>query len=234
MTAEVIRLGEVDVSVRRSARARRLTLTVPRNGDAPRLTAPPRASARELRMFLMRQEDWLTAALSRRPAPLIVAPGAVLPVAGAPLTVTHRPGRRRPPVVEGDALILTGGAVEETGPRIRAWLKTRTATEGGRIVREAAEVMGAPAPTRITARDMKSQWGGCTSGRSISLSWRLAMAPARVLDYVAVHEAAHLREMNHGPRFWALVAAARPDWKRDRDWLRAEGPMLHRARFDAE
>jgi predicted metal-dependent hydrolase len=65
----------------------------------------------------------------------------------------------------------------------------------------------------------------------LMFSWRLAMAPEAVRDYVAVHEAAHLVEMNHGPAFWKLVADLRPDWRTQRAWLRREGPGLHRFRF---
>ena len=60
-----------------------------------------------------------------------------------------------------------------------------------------------------------------------------AMAPPAVLDYVAAHEAAHLIEMNHGPRFWALVETLRPDWRDQRSWLRKQGGALHRYRFSA-
>ena len=60
-------------------------------------------------------------------------------------------------------------------------------------------------PSRITVRDTPSRWGSCSSARSLSFSWRLILAPDFVLDYVVAHEVAHLREMNHSPRFWAHV-----------------------------
>jgi predicted metal-dependent hydrolase len=62
-------------------------------------------------------------------------------------------------------------------------------------------------------------------------SWRLVMAPPDVLDYVAAHEVAHLVEMNHSAAFWAVVTRLRPDWKRQRDWLRGEGGALQAYRF---
>jgi predicted metal-dependent hydrolase len=62
-------------------------------------------------------------------------------------------------------------------------------------------------------------------------SWRLAMAPADVLDYVAAHEVAHLAEMNHSPRFWAQVARLMPDYAPRRAWLRREGAALQAIRF---
>jgi hypothetical protein len=80
--------------------------------------------------------------------------------------------------------------------------------------------------------DARSRWGSCTPARpgraaSIRLSWRLALAPFAVADYVVAHECAHLIEANHGPRFWALVRSRVGDERRHRAWLRAEGGRLH-------
>ncbi|HEU5321449.1 MAG TPA: YgjP-like metallopeptidase domain-containing protein, partial [Methylomirabilota bacterium] len=61
----------------------------------------------------------------------------------------------------------------------------------------------------------------------IRYSWRLALAPFAVADYVAAHECAHLLELNHGPRFWAHVRNLVGDERRHRAWLRAEGARLH-------
>ena len=63
-------------------------------------------------------------------------------------------------------------------------------------------------------------------------SWRLVLAPPEVLDYVAAHEVAHLTHMDHSSAFWDVVARLRPDWRAQRDWLRREGPGLHRYRFE--
>ena len=229
--AETIHLDDPETPVRlsRSARARRITLSVPRNGEPPRVTAPRGASASEIRMFLMRQADWLRDALARRPDVIAVAGGARLPVDGRMLTVECVAGARRPPRVEGDALILTGAGAP--GPRVAAWLKERARSALSPIAHEAAAAMGAT-PGAIRLRDTKGRWGSCTSRGDLSFSWRLAMAPAKVQDYVAVHEAAHLKEMNHGPRFWAHVERLRPDWRQSRDWLKREGGALHLYRFD--
>lgn len=221
----------VEIVLRRSARARRITLTVPRNGEAPRVTAPPRVGESEIRMFLLRQADWLRDALARAPVVETVDDGVYLPVDGRDLRVVRADGPRRPPRVEGDALILSGQGAP--GPRIAAWLKERARSALLPIVEDSAEALGARFG-RITMRDPKGRWGSCSARGDLNFSWRLAMAPPEVLDYVAVHEAAHLREMNHGPRFWALVEQLRPDWRDQRAWLRKEGAALHRFRFDGE
>ena len=69
-------------------------------------------------------------------------------------------------------------------------------------------------------RDTRSRWGSCSARASLSFSWRLIFAPEPVLDYVVAHEVAHLVEMNHGPRFWRLVASLVPDVDKPRAWLR--------------
>jgi predicted metal-dependent hydrolase len=79
---------------------------------------------------------------------------------------------------------------------------------------------------RIEIRDQRTRWGSCSPRGTLSFSWRLALAPFDVLDYVVVHELCHLRELNHSQRFWRLVASRRPGWRRQRNWLREHGPEL--------
>jgi predicted metal-dependent hydrolase len=77
-------------------------------------------------------------------------------------------------------------------------------------------------------RDTATRWGSCSSGRILSFSWRLIMAPPFVLDYVVAHEVAHLREMNHAPRFWRLVDSMVEHRERAQRWLAQHGTSLHR------
>lgn len=228
---EIIALDdpETEVVLRRSRRARRMTLTVPGRGEPPRVTAPPHASLSEIRMFLMRQSDWLRRALVRAPQANAVAFGATIPVAGARLLIAPSASGRRLPLIEGERLLLPEGAAP--GPRIAVWLKERARASIAPIAHNAAAELGARAG-RITMKDTKGRWGSCSVAGNLNFSWRLAMAPPEVLDYVAVHEAAHLREMNHGSRFWALVESLRPDWRLRRDWLKKHGGELQSYRFD--
>jgi len=83
-------------------------------------------------------------------------------------------------------------------------------------------------PSRIGVKAQRSRWGSCTSKRHIYLNWRLIQAPQDVIDYVIVHELAHLAHMNHGPEFWKLVARWMPDWQAQRAWLRLHGHELFR------
>jgi predicted metal-dependent hydrolase len=226
---EVIRLDDPAVLVRlhRSARARRFTLSL-REGREAHLTAPAHAPHAETVRFLDRHRSWLREALARVPQGVAVGPGAVVPVGGVPLRLETGPSGLRAPRIEGESLLLPPGRCAATVTA--AFLTLRAQGALVPAVQRAAARLGRPVG-RISFRDTRSRWGSCTSQGDLMFSWRLAMAPTAVQDYVAVHEAAHLVEMNHGPRFWALVAEMRPDWRVQRAWLRREGPGLHRFRF---
>lgn len=228
----VIELDEPKCNVRlvRSPRARRFTLRLENCGSCAVLTQPKGVSLSESRAFLMRHSDWLRRALDRQPKPTIVGPGVLLPIDGKPVTVVNRPGRRRAPHLEGDELIIQGSGAE--GTRIRMWLKERARQS---LVAAAHRYAGEldRCPGRVMLRDTRSRWGSCSSSGTLSFSWRLAMAPADVREYVAAHEAAHLVEMNHSARFWSIVDHLYPDWQTRRDWLKREGRALHAYRFDA-
>lgn len=225
-----IRLDDppAEVEVLRRAGSRRLTLRVDPVSGAARVTAPPRATLAEIRMFLMRQSDWLRAAQARVPDTIAVTDGAVLPVEGVPHVIHRVPDGRRAARLTGG--ILTVGGKGPAGPMVAAWLKLRARDALLPAVERHAAALGRRF-TAVALRDTRSRWGSCSSSGVLSFSWRLAMAPPEVLDYVAAHEVAHLAEMNHAPRFWAVVARLMPEYERRRRWLKTEGRGLHRYLF---
>lgn len=226
-----LRLEELgmDVRLRRSDRARRFTLSVSRVDGRPQLTLPARASEAEAMAFLQRQADWLAGALSRVPPARVVQAGRALPFRGGSVVLEAAPGGRHASRIE-DGRLIVGGDPAQAPARALAFLKVEAREALVAAARGYAAEIGR-APTRVTLRDTRSRWGSCSSEGALSFSWRLIMAPPEVLDYVAAHEAAHLEEMNHGPRFWALVDRLMPDWRERRDWLRRHGPALHRVEF---
>ncbi len=81
-------------------------------------------------------------------------------------------------------------------------------------------------PKRVTFKEQKRRWGSCNSSGVIYLNWRLLMAPIEIVDYVLVHELAHLKHMNHSKQFWELVESLFPDYKTAKSWLKEHGPCL--------
>jgi len=123
--------------------------------------------------------------------------------------------------------LCVAGAYDHAARRLVDWLKVEARKDITHRVNHHAAALGL-APRRISVRDQATRWGSCSSTGNLSFSWRLIFAPAFVLDYVAAHEVAHLRELNHGPRFWRLVRDLMPEMHKARAWLKQNGAELHR------
>ncbi|MWD27152.1 DUF45 domain-containing protein [Aquicoccus sp. SCR17] len=218
----------VPLLLRRSARARRISLRVSALDGRVTLTLPRHASEAEALRFAEEKGDWLRRHLDRRPEEVRLAHGASLPLEGRETRLVA--GRGRAVMLEGATLAVPGDP-EGAGPRLRGWLKARARDRLVEACDRHAARLG-QGYDRITLRDTRSRWGSCSSTGGLSFSWRLIMAPPEILDYVAAHEVAHLAEMNHSPAFWRVVERLYGPHREARSWLRQEGPALHRYRFD--
>lgn len=215
----------VPLILRRSGRARRITLRISRLDGRVTLTLPRGVAEHEALDFARSKEDWIRDHLDERPEACTVAPGGTLPVEGRLRRIAAGPGRRVR--LDDDSIGVPAGAC---GARLQAWLKELARDRLTAASDRYAVALGRKY-ARITLRDTRSRWGSCTSDGRLMFSWRLIMAPPRVLNYVAAHEVAHLREMNHSPAFWALVERIHGPYAEPRAWLRREGETLHRYRF---
>ncbi|WP_111732155.1 M48 family metallopeptidase [Roseovarius amoyensis] len=217
----------VELVLRRSPRARRISLRVSALDGRVTLTLPPGVPERKALEFAGQKADWLRRQLNRQPDTVQVAIGTKLPVSGVTMQVEQATGRG---VRAEEGLLLVSGPADTAPARLRAWLRTRARDRLAEASDRYAAALGRDY-TRITLRDTRSRWGSCTSTGGLMYSWRLIMAPADVLDYVAAHEVAHLAEMNHSPAFWATVGRLMPGYDAPRRWLRENGAGLHRYRF---
>ena len=218
------------LTLRRSARARRIALRVSALDGTITLTLPRGASEAEALDFARTKADWLRARVVDRPGAVAVGHGAALPVEGRRLTLAPGAGRR---VQAEGAVLRVPGPAEQAGVRAQGWLKALARERLAAAADRHAGALGRPY-ARITLRDTRSRWGSCSDRGALSFSWRLVMAPPEVLDYVAAHEVAHLAEMNHSPAFWAVVRRLYGPHEAERRWLREEGPALHRYRFGGD
>lgn len=217
----------IPLTLRRSARARRLTLRVSRTDGRVTLTMPRGVPEAEAVDFARLRENWIRKHLDTRPEVVDVTIGAAIPVLGEMRHVVAGQGRK---VVLRDAELAVPGAPEQVGRKAQAWLKQLARSELAYASDQYAAKLGR-SYGRITLRDTRSRWGSCTSDGGLMYSWRLIMAPAEVLAYVAAHEVAHLAEMNHSPAFWEVVEKLYGDHAPPRRWLRTEGHGLHAIRF---
>ncbi|MDO5642112.1 MAG: SprT family zinc-dependent metalloprotease [Paracoccus sp. (in: a-proteobacteria)] len=225
MTEQMI-IDGIAVHVRRNARARRMTLRVARAGGRVVLTLPTRASLSEGRDFAQSRAEWLHLTVARMPACQRVTEGALIPVAGREVLLRALPLRQ---VTLADG-VLGVPQSRAMGASVQAWLKHRAHVALREAVGRHAATLGR-APRAMSLRDTRSRWGSCTADGRLMFSWRLAMAPPEVLDYVAAHEVAHLAHMDHSPRFWAEVSRLMPGHAPHRAWLRDHGAALQAWQF---
>jgi len=215
------------------ARARRVSLRLDRTRREVVATAPSSRRLAEAAAFARDRAEWIAARLAELPAAQTIAPGVTIEVFGAPcrLEAAAHSARYFPAEAGAPARIAARGEGETYSRAVIRVLKREALRVFSERTAHHCARLGARLPS-VTMMDAKGRWGSCRPGlpgkpAAIRYSWRLALAPFEVADYVVAHECAHLLELNHGPRFWAHVKVLVGDEKPFRAWLRAEGARLH-------
>lgn len=209
-------------------RARRYTLRLRGSVREPVVTIPARGKLTEARAFLDRHRGWLQARLAALPAATPIADGGLIPVRGTPVRIVHSAGRGlvRLEARDGEALLIVTGSLDHLPRRVTDFLKREARRDLEAATARHAATLGVKVKT-IRLGDPTSRWGSCSSSGTIAYSWRMIMAPPAILDYLAAHEVAHLREMNHSDRFWRHVRAICPGMEEAKSWLNRHGASLH-------
>lgn len=218
------------VLVKRRASARRMTLRVSQASGEITLTLPERADFGAGRIFAENHGGWIAARMAKRPLAVPFAPGESVPFRGTPHRIVHwskaRGLTQASTDPDGAPILAVAGDGAHVSRRIKDFLRRAALQDLEEAVARHTAALGIPA-RRITIRDTTSRWGSCSSRGDLNFSWRLIMAPPLVLDYLAAHEVAHLKEMNHSHRFWALTHKLCPRTDDAEAWLKRNGAGLH-------
>lgn len=225
-------VNDLRFEVRRSDRRRALEITVDRGGELI-LSAPPDVSDAKLREFVQRKRMWVYKQLARKEAQSRKAPSKVF-TDGEGFDYLGRTYRLRL-VPESDAAVkLIGGrfvmpkALARDGrehlirwycERARPWLWSKVQDYAARM-----EVN----PAGLRVQDLGYRWGSCGKGDWLYFHWKAILLPARIAEYVVVHEIAHLHEPHHTPAFWLRVERAMPDYEQRKTWLAENGVEVER------
>ncbi len=221
--------------LRISARARMVRLVI-RPETGLEVVAPRGTPQSRIEQVLAEKARWIAATLDRMARETAAYPraqlidGAILPFAGREISLALRagaPSGRYRATLDGDTLTLY--VAETRHETIRRALEAWYRLQAGAIFVEHLAACNAGygfAYGRVAIKEQKSRWGSCSRKGNLNFNWRLLLAPLPVLDYVVVHELCHLRELNHSPRFWSLVAQRCPDYASQRRWLREHGRGL--------
>ena len=209
----------------RLVRARRRTIGLTVEAEGVQVRAPRHVTLTDIEGFIREKEHWIRKRLAApRRVPFVWQAGASLPWLGRTVTLTLRHGETGAWLSNGD---LEFGLADGASLRERAlgWIRGRALEffsdrVAGLSGRHGLQV------SSVGLSDAQTRWGSCGCNGRILLNWRLMMLPPHLIDYVAAHELAHLRELNHSNRFWELVALLYPDHRAARRELNARAPTL--------
>jgi predicted metal-dependent hydrolase len=230
--------GAIDCRLRRSPRARRLSVTVGPAGIE--IVAPLGTTVQAIAGFVDHHRHWISGrasvwlrALSGHSGSRTLANGGAILLRGERTQVSvTRGGIRQAQVAYRDGFLVAvpDGALDshreamiEAG--LQRWLM-RQAQLDARLYASRHGLRHGLVPSAVRVKNQKHLWGSCTAKGAINLNWRLIFAPRAVFEYVVVHELCHLRVRNHQRDFWRLVGEVLPDYRRERRWLKDKGHLL--------
>lgn len=216
---------EIPLTLRLSARARRMKLRVEANRSIT-LILPQGLSPSEGLSFIRQEQDWLCRNLRATQKPVFLEPGSVIPVYGEPHKIIHAP-EKRGVVSRKDGEIHVSGNAAHVPRRLKDWAYRdirKTVTEKVDGHTQKIQVTRG----RISIRDQKSRWGSCSSAGNLNFSWRLFFMPDFVIDYITAHEVAHLVHLDHSKDFWKVTHLLCSEMEMAKQWLKQQGASVHK------
>ena len=224
--------GSVTVIYVRHPRARRYRLLFRRDGTA-RCTIPRRGTLAEAKRFVAENDVWLTERLQKHLAsprgPQPFQPGGKALFGGVELELVLQPAEGETPATGrvGELEFPLDLAAADLRPQVEAAMRNFAAkTLPARALELAGQHGLRERVRRVSVRSQRTRWGSCSRRGVISLNWRLVQIPPEVSDYIILHELAHLRQMNHSPRFWTEVKSLCPGYEAAEAWLKQHGRLV--------
>lgn len=215
-------------------RRQRRTVGLKITADGLVIHAPKRISQSHLESLITLKADWISKKLNALKANKIPAlqwqHGEQLLLLGQQITlaIQHDSRSRAVEHTPGYLRLAMPNHLEPTpvARKVLQWYKKQAIADFSRRLEIFSAKLGVPTPTMFLS-NARSRWGSCNSKKEVRLNWRLLQAPPHIINYVICHELAHLKEMNHSARFWAVVASIYPDYKTAEKELKVWSPKLH-------
>jgi predicted metal-dependent hydrolase len=210
------------------SKRRTIALIIERDGSFT-VRAPMRAPHTAIETFIQQKEDWITRTREKMKSarPILekqYANGEKFLFLGSAFDL-KLVGFQKPLLRFDNGFSLRQSAQVKGEQVFTRWYKERALEViSGRVKQYSEQYNFAPKQVKISSA--KTRWGSCSSSGTLNFTWRLVMAPLDVIDYVVVHELAHLRVKNHSSKFWKVVESIYPEHKKQRKWLRENGEKL--------
>lgn len=220
-------LPEIDEIIR--SKRRSFSLEIKPDGRLI-VRAPDTATEKQVKAIVAQKTSWILqtqAKVARRfPAaqPKTFTPGDLFWYLGEqyPLQLT---GRKRPPLELDGVFLLSSTAQDRAKDVFIKWYREETRQITESLIEKYTGQYHFKV-SQVTITSARTRWGSCSGRNNLNFTYRLSMAPLHVIEYVVVHELAHLKVRNHSSAFWKEVNAIWPNYQRDRKWLQQNGPLL--------
>ena len=219
---------DLEIFLRRNSNSRRITLRISALDGKITITGPNYVDFKEFKNFAESKKSWLKSKKKSFRTPVLVSEGIKIPIGGIDTKISF--GDLQQPKKVGSILFVCKKKPVST--QVKKYLKEICRIRLDFICRGFAERLGSKV-RKITLRDTRSRWGSCSNDCNLMFSWRLIMAPENILAYVAAHEVAHLKHMDHSKDFWETVEYLFGPYKNERTWLKQNGSSLHRYKFES-
>ncbi len=216
---------------RTNTRSRSVRIGISNAGEVI-VTTPPHFPTSRVLPFLQKSQDWIEKHLILHKRRLEVGGENSVLYFGDALKIViereHYDISKNAIRVIDDTIIIVPVALtaESVAKALIRWLKAEAERHIVPRIENIAKTYG-HTYSSIHLRDQTSRWGSCSTHGNLQLNWRLIQAPKEVIDYVIMHELAHLKHMDHSPRFWAYVEKLDPHYTDHKRWLRLHGAALH-------
>jgi len=235
MTKQALTLPSGEVITYQLERRKRRTIGLKITDEGLIVHAPLRIAETQLQAVLSQKAKWVMDKLHGRKQnevpPMAWQEGELLYLYGNPVELRFdAESRARLPALIGETLLISTSAnqhAEAVRHKVLQWYKKQALPDFSRRIALFAAKLGVATPP-IGLSSAQSRWGSCSSRGNIRLNWRLLQAPPHIINYVICHELAHLKEMNHSAKFWAIVESLFPDYRQAEKELKALSPQLHR------
>lgn len=213
------------IKVIKSSRAKRLTLRIDSKNHIPVVSIPNRCSASRAIEFIESHRLWIEQSLKKLPISKNFEDGETISLFGEIVTIKHNPKLRRGVYLE-DGFLYVSGELDFLHRRVKDFIKK----EAQKIFYNKSKILADKLDCKlndVTIKDTKSRWGSCSSMHNINYSWRIALAPQEVIDYLIAHEVAHLFHQDHSRNFWNCVKSLEPQSAKGKLWLKLHGKELY-------
>ncbi|MDA3798927.1 MAG: SprT family zinc-dependent metalloprotease [Kiritimatiellae bacterium] len=211
------------------SRRKTIAIKVKRTGEIV-VAAPIRCSKKTIHQFVLSKEDWINKSLTKveqyqEQIKRNYHEGELFPYKGSEYPLVFINSLENRVVFDPEVGIQVPSDILNVADLVYNWYVEEACqciTESVKLYSHVLNLY----PSKLKISNMKASWGSCSSRGRVSIAWRLIMAPPEVLDYVVIHELAHLEHLNHSKTFWSHVEECYPNFKQCKKWLKQNAHKL--------